>query len=90
MEEKEEEKEGGERGEGEEGEEDDPLAQSTEDEVGTLLRSTLTELESALQVQSFHLSLSFFFLLLFFFITLLRYYTHTTRGPQRPDTAYTC
>ena len=42
--------EGGEiEGEGE-GEEDDSLAQSTEDEVGKLLRSTLRDLESALEV----------------------------------------
>lgn len=34
--------------------EDDPLARSTEDEVGQLLRATVEELESALQVYTRH------------------------------------
>ena len=43
------------QGEGEEsereGEEEDPLCQSTEDEVGKMLRSTLNDLETALEVK---------------------------------------
>ncbi|CAI7990374.1 hypothetical protein GBAR_LOCUS464, partial [Geodia barretti] len=43
------------QGEGEEsereGEEEDPLCQSTEDEVGKMLRSTLNDLETALEVR---------------------------------------
>lgn len=56
-------KEEGEReGEGKEseGEGEDPLGQSAEDEVGKMLRSTLNDLETALEVALINLSAKYF------------------------------
>ena len=57
------EREGEGEGEGEESEreEEDPLGQSAEDEVGKMLRSTLNDLETALEVSTNQLFCKLFF-----------------------------